>query len=283
MNQSNKYVPPKVWKWDKSFGGKFASINRPISGAINDKELPVGEHPFQLYSVATPNGIKITVMFEELLELGISEAEYDAWLININNGEQFDSGFVKANPNSKIPTLVDHSTKPQTRIFESGAMLVYLGEKFGKFLPKSASEKAECLSWLFWQISSTPYLGGGLGHFYAYAPEKLEYPINRYAMETKRQLDVLDKNLENRQFLIGDEYTIADIAAHPWYGGLVVGALYQAQEFLNVKSYKNVARWAKEIQKRPAVKRGQRVNKVWGDPKKQLRERHSSKDFETDS
>ena len=232
MSQSNKYVPPKVWKWDKSFGGKFASINRPISGAINDKELPVGEHPFQLYSVATPNGIKITVMFEELLELVISEAEYDAWLININNGEQFDSGFVKANPNSKIPTLVDHSTKPQTRIFESGAMLVYLGEKFGKFLPKSASEKAECLSWLFWQMGSTPYLGGGFGHFYAYAPEKIEYAINRFTLEIKRQLDVLDRCLGERQFLCGNDYTIADMAVFPWYGALATENMYGGGVFI---------------------------------------------------
>ena len=282
MSQSNKYVPPKVWKWDKSFGGKFASINRPISGAINDKELPVGEHPFQLYSVATPNGIKITVMFEELLELGISEAEYDAWLININNGEQFDSGFVKANPNSKIPTLVDHSTKPQTRIFESGAMLVYLGEKFGKFLPKSASEKAECLSWLFWQMGSAPYLGGGFGHFFVYAPNKFKYPINRYSMEVKRQLSVLDNRLEENEFISGSTYSIADMSIWPWYGRLALGRQYgkKAGKFLNVLEYSNVIRWATQLDQREAVKRVEKVNRTSGDPSGQLRERHSKDDFD---
>ena len=276
----NGYVPPKIWKWDKENGGKFASINRPIAGPTHDKTLPVGKHPFQLYSLGTPNGVKVTVMFEELLALGHKGAEYDAWLINIGEGGQFSSGFVDINPNSKIPALMDRSSDQPIRIFESGAMLLHLAQKFNEFIPKDESRYAECLSWLFWQVASAPFLGGGFGHFYAYAPEKYEYPINRFAMEVKRQLDVLERNLETREYLVGDEYTIADMATHPWYGTLVSGALYNAQEFLDVGSYINVKRWADSIQNRPAVKRGLRVNRVWGDESRRLAERHDSKDFD---
>lgn len=280
MTESSPYMPPRVWKWDAESGGRFAKINRPIAGATHEKELPVGEHPLQLYSLATPNGVKATVMLEELLLLGKKEAEYDAWLVNIGEGDQFGSGFVAANPNSKIPALVDHSTDPPTRVFESGAILVYLAEKFDAFYPKDPSARAECLSWLFWQMGSAPFLGGGFGHFYAYAPEKLEYPIDRYAMEVKRQLDVLDRNLAERRYLIGDEYTIADMATCPWYGALVRGKLYGAGEFLEVESYSHVVRWANEFVERPAVQRGQRVNKPWGPEELQVPERHSASDFE---
>lgn len=273
------YTPPKVWKWEAESGGAFAKINRPIAGPTHEKELPVGEHPLQLYSLATPNGVKVTILLEELLELGKKEAEYDAWFINIGNGDQFGSGFVDINPNSKIPAMVDRSTDPPTRVFESGAMLVYLAEKFGAFLPEDSAARAECLSWLFWQMGSTPFLGGGFGHFYAYAPEKYEYPINRYTMEVKRQLDVLDRTLADRRFLIGDEYTIADMATVPWYGGVVMGELYNAQEFLEAESYENVVRWAKEIMERPGAKRGQRVNKAWGPEEERVVERHSASDF----
>ena len=280
MADSGTYTPPKVWKWDAESGGAFAKINRPIAGATHDKDLPVGEHPLQLYSLATPNGVKVTILLEELLALGKTGAEYDAYLINIGNGDQFGSGFVAANPNSKIPALVDHSTSPPTRVFESGAILVYLAEKFGAFLPTEPSQRAECMSWLFWQMGSAPFLGGGFGHFYAYAPEKLEYPINRYTMEVKRQLDVLDRNLAERRFLIGDEYTIADMATVPWYGAVVNGSIYDAQEFLEAKSYENVVRWASEIMERPAVKRGQRVNKAWGPEEERCIERHSASDLD---
>jgi GST-like protein len=251
-----------------------------MAGATHEKELPVGEHPLQLYSLATPNGVKVTVLLEELLALGKSGAEYDAYIIDITEGDQFGSGFVAANPNSKIPALIDRSTKPPIRVFESGAILFYLAEKFDVFLPKNPSERAECMSWLFWQMGSAPYLGGGFGHFYAYAPEKLEYPINRFAMEVKRQLDVLDQNLASRRYLCGDEYNIADIANHAWYGSLVLGSIYEAQEFLDVGSYKHVARWASEIQERPAVQRGRRVNKVWGEEEDQLAERHAASDLD---
>lgn len=264
MSDSTSYEPPKVWEWDTESGGRFASINRPVAGATHEKELPVGEHPLQLYSLATPNGVKVTVLLEELLALGKSEAEYDAYTINIGDGDQFGSGFVAANPNSKIPALVDHSTTPPTRVFESGAILVYLAEKCGAFLPTEPSARAECMSWLFWQMGSAPYLGGGFGHFYAYAPNKWEYPINRYAMEVKRQLDVLNQNLADREFLCGDEYTIADMANYAWYGALVLSNIYSAAEFLDVASYTHVVRWAKQIQERPAVQRGRRVNKSWG-------------------
>ncbi len=274
-----RYTPPKVWKWDAESGGRFAKINRPIAGPTHEKELPVGEHPLQLYSLATPNGVKVTVLLEELLAIG-KDAEYDAWLVNIQDGDQFGSGFVAANPNSKIPALVDHGTSPPTRVFESGAILVYLAEKFGAFLPEQGSARAECLSWLFWQMGSAPFLGGGFGHFYAYAPEKYEYPINRYAMEVKRQLDVLDRNLAERAWLIGDAYTIADMAAAPWYGALVLGVLYDAGEFLDVASYTNVVRWANAFMKRPAVQRGQRVNRVWGPEEERVPERHSASDLD---
>ena len=280
MTDSSGYTPPKVWKWDSESGGRFAKINRPISGATHEKALPVGEHDLQLYSLATPNGVKVTVLLEELLAIGKSEAEYDAYFINISEGDQFGSGFVAANPNSKIPALVDHSTTPPTRVFESGAILVYLAEKFTAFIPQEPSSRAECMSWLFWQMGSAPYLGGGFGHFYAYAPEKFEYPINRFAMEVKRQLDVLDKNLAERQFLGGEEYTIADMATFPWYGGLVTGSIYEAQEFLDVKSYTNIIRWTNEIQERPAVQRGQRVNRAWGPEELRVPERHSSSDLD---
>lgn len=281
MKESTTYTPPKVWKWDQDEENRFSKINRPIAGQTHDKDLPVGEHPLQVYSLATPNGVKVTVMLEELLALGIDEAEYDAWLINIMEGDQFSSGFVGANPNSKIPALVDHSTASPTRVFESGAIVMYLAEKHGQFLPTDQSARAECLSWVFWQMASAPFLGGGFGHFYAYAPERLEYPINRFTMEVKRQLDVLDRNLADREFICGDHYTIADIAIHPWYGALAMGMLYESGEFLDVGSYKNVQRWTKALQERPAVRRGQRVNRVWGDEAKRLPERHSASDLDS--
>lgn len=280
MTEQAAYTPPKVWQWDTKSGGKFANINRPTSGTTHKKELPVGEHPLQLYSLATPNGVKVTVLLEELLALGKTGAQYDAWLIDIGEGDQFGSGFVALNPNSKIPALLDRSTSPPTRVFESGAILLYLAEKFDAFVPTQPSARAECMSWLFWQMASTPFLGGGFGHFYAYAPEKLEYPINRYAMEVKRQLDVLNQNLASRQYLCGDQYNIADIATHAWYGALVKGALYDAGEFLEVESYNNVLRWANEIQRRPAVQRGRRVNRAWGPDNEQLRERHHASDLD---
>lgn len=280
MSKPDNYTPPEVWQWDQESGGKFANINRPIAGATHDHELPIGKHPLQLYSLATPNGVKVTVLLEELLALGKTEAEYDAWLINISEGDQFGSDFTAINPNSKIPALLDHSTNPPTRVFESAAMLVYLAEKFDAFLPTEPAARAECMSWLFWQMGSAPFLGGGFGHFYAYAPEKLEYPINRYAMEVKRQLDVLDRNLAERRFLCGDDYTIADMATYAWYGALVEGKLYEAEEFLDVKSYANVVRWAQEIHDRPAVQRGRRVNRTWGHEPLQLRERHDASDFD---
>jgi GST-like protein len=281
MSDKTEYIPPKVWLWDKESGGKFASINRPISGATHDKVLPVGSHPLQLYSMATPNGVKVTVMLEELLALGHSGAEYDAWLIRISDADQFGSGFVGVNPNSKIPALMDHSGAAPVRVFESGAILQYLAEKFGAFLPASGAARAECLSWLFWQMGSAPYLGGGFGHFYAYAPAKFEYPINRFAMEVKRQLDVLDRRLAEHRFLAGDEYTIADIAVWPWYGALVKGLIYDAGEFLSVNEYKNVQRWTDEIAARPAVQRGRKVNRAFGEPSSQLHERHDASDFDT--
>ena len=274
---SENYTPPKVWK-PAPAEGRFAAINRPVSGATHEKALPVGKHPHQLYSLATPNGVKVTVLFEELLALGIEEAEYDAWIINIMEGEQFGSGFVAVNPNSKIPALMDHSTPTPTRVFESGAILLYLAEKFGRFL---GSDRPEMLSWLFWQMGSAPYLGGGFGHFYAYAPEKWEYPINRFTMEVKRQLDVLDQRLADRQFLTGGDYTIADMANWAWYGQLALGRLYEAGEFLDAASYKNVQRWAQEIDAREPVRRGRMVNRAFGEPAFQLRERHDAGDFET--
>jgi GSH-dependent disulfide-bond oxidoreductase len=279
MSEST-YTPPKVWTWDKASGGRFANINRPVAGATHDKELPIGENPIQLYSLATPNGVKVTIMLEELLELGLADAEYDAYIINIGEGEQFSSGFVALNPNSKIPALQDRSTTPPTRVFESGAILVYLAEKFGSFLPTNPSTRAECMSWLMWQMGSAPYLGGGFGHFYAYAPEKIEYCINRYAMEVKRLLDVLDQRLAENQYLCGDEYTIADMANYAWWGALVLHNIYDAAEFLDVASYTNVVRWAKEIEERPAVQRGRRVNRSWGPEETRVVERHSAKDFE---
>ena len=280
MTDSNEYTPPEVWTWDTESGGKFASINRPISGATNEKDLPVGEHPLQLYSMGTPNGVKVTIMLEELLALGIKEAEYDAFYIDISEGDQFSSGFVDINPNSKIPALFDRSTSPGTRVFESAAILFYLAEKFGQFIPTDPAERAECMSWLFWQMGSAPYLGGGFGHFYAYAPSKMEYPINRFAMEVKRQLDVLDKNLMSKQFLSGSEYNIADMATFSWYGWLVMDNLYEAKDFLDVASYKNVNRWANEINERPAVQRGRKVNRTWGPEEGQLKERHNSSDLD---
>lgn len=275
------YTPPKVWKWDAANGGAFANINRPIAGATHDKELPQGKNPLQLYSLATPNGVKVTVMLEELLELGITDAEYDAYPIRISDGDQFGSGFVSVNPNSKIPALLDKSTDPEIRVFESGSILLYLAEKFDAFLPKDIAKRTETLSWLFWQMGSAPMLGGGFGHFYAYAPEKYEYPINRYAMEVKRQLDVLDRQLANNQYIAGDEYTIADIAIWPWYGALVVNKVYEAAEFLETHTYKNVLRWTNELAARPAVQRGRMVNRAWGAPESQLHERHSPEDFDT--
>ncbi|MEX9868239.1 glutathione-dependent disulfide-bond oxidoreductase [Providencia huaxiensis] len=273
------YVPPKVWQWEQGNGGKFANINRPISGATHEKPLPIGKHPLQLYSLGTPNGQKVTIMLEELLALGIKEAEYDAWLINIGEGDQFSSGFVEINPNSKIPALVDRSGKEPIRVFESGSILTYLAEKFSAFLPATQPERAETLSWLFWQMGSAPFAGGGFGHFYAYAPEKFEYPINRFAMETKRQLDVLDKRLAEHKYVAGDHYSIADIAIWPWYGALVKGWLYDAAEFLSVHEYKHVIRWADEVYARPAVQRGRRVNRLQGDPTQQVRERHNASDI----
>ena len=281
MNDLPSYMPPKVWTWTKDSGGRFANINRPISGSMSEKDLPVGRHPLQLYSLGTPNGVKVTVMLEELLAAGHDGAEYDAWLIRISDGDQFGSGFVSINPNSKIPALMDRSGPKPIRVFESGAILVYLAEKFGAFLPTEASARAECLSWLFWQMGSAPYLGGGFGHFYAYAPTKIEYAIDRFSMEVKRQLDVLDKRLAETEYLGGDIYTIADIAVWPWYGGLAKGWLYEAGEFLDVASYKNVQRWADAIGDRPAVKRGRMVNRVSGEPSSQLHERHEAADFET--
>ncbi|MCY4306360.1 MAG: glutathione-dependent disulfide-bond oxidoreductase [Aestuariivita sp.] len=278
---TENYSPPKVWTWDNESGGHFANVNRPISGATHEKELSVGKHPLQLYSLATPNGMKITIMLEELLAMGHDEAEYDAWLIRIGDGDQFSSGFVGINPNSKIPALIDQSTKPHTRVFESGAILMYLAEKFGALIPTDHATRTECLNWLFWQMGSAPYLGGGFGHFYAYAPEKWEYPINRFAMEVKRQLDVLDKHLENNKMMAGKEYSIADIAIWAWYGQLALGRQYEAAEFLDVKSYNNVQEWAHNIDARPEVQRGRKVNKITGDLEMQLHERHHSSDFET--
>jgi GST-like protein len=280
---SDEYTPPKVWKFSEGNGGKFATINRPTAGARTQKVLPIGEHPFQLYSLATPNGVKVTIMLEELLELGIKEAEYDAFLINIGEGDQFSSGFVEINPNSKIPALVDKNNGSPISVFESGSILVYLAEKFGKFLPTDTAKKVKVMNWLFWQMGSAPYLGGGFGHFFAYAPKKIDYPIDRFAMEVKRELDVLDKQLAKTPYIAGDEYTIADIAIFPWYGMLVKGKLYDAAEFLSVHEYKNVVRWADEILKRKAVSRGRMVNRSWGEESEQVRERHSSKDFEEKS
>ncbi|MDO9296483.1 glutathione-dependent disulfide-bond oxidoreductase [Bradyrhizobium sp.] len=280
MTEPAEYTPPKVWTWNKESGGKFAGINRPVAGPTHDKELPVGRHPLQLYSLATPNGVKVTVMLEELLALGHKGAEYDAWLIKID-GNQFGSGFVAVNPNSKIPALMDRSGPVPIRVFESGAILMHLAEKFGTLLPTDIAARAECLSWLFWQMGSAPYLGGGFGHFYAYAPSKIEYAIDRFAMEVKRQLDVLDRRLAESEYLAGKDYTIADIAVWPWYGSLVKGVLYGAGEFLDVQSYKNVQRWTDAIAARPAVKRGRMVNRTWGEPSSQLHERHEASDFDT--
>ena len=281
LTDESDYMPPKVWSPPASSGGRFAKINRPVSGSTHEKELPVGRHPLQLYSLATPNGVKVTVMLEELLAQGHAGAEYDAWLIKINDGDQFGSGFVAANPNSKIPALVDRGGATPIRIFESGAILTYLAEKFGAFLPSDPAPRAECLSWLFWQMGSAPYLGGGFGHFYAYAPTKIEYAIDRFAMEAKRQLDVLDKRLAEHEYLAGSEYTIADIAVWPWYGGLAKGWLYDAAEFLAVEDYKHLQRWADAIHARPAVQRGRMVNRTFGEPSSQLRERHDAGDFDT--
>ncbi|MBB4191940.1 GST-like protein [Rhizobium aethiopicum] len=281
MSGTSDYIPPKVWTWNKANGGQFANINRPIAGPTHEKELPIGRHPLQLYSLGTPNGQKVTIMLEELLALGHSGAEYDAWLIKIGEGDQFGSGFVAVNPNSKIPALMDRSGPKPIRVFESGAILTYLAEKFGAFLPTEPGERAECLSWLFWQMGSAPYLGGGFGHFYAYAPVKIEYAIDRFAMEVKRQLDVLDRRLAESEYVAGSHYTIADIAIWPWYGGLVKGWSYGAAEFLQVEDYKNVLRWADTIHSRPAVQRGRMVNRLSGDPSSQLHERHDASDFET--
>jgi len=278
---TDTYDPPKVWTWDKENGGKFSSVNRPIAGPTHEKELPVGKHPLQLYSLGTPNGVKVTILLEELLAAGHAGAEYDAHLIRINEGDQFSSGFVAINPNSKIPALVDRSTPTPTRVFESGAILLYLAEKFGAFLPEDPAKRAEMLSWLMWQMGAAPYLGGGFGHFYAYAPEKYEYPINRYAMEVKRQLDVLDRHLAENRYMSGDDYTIADMAILPWYGALNAGSLYDAGEFLDVESYTNVTRWRKALMDRPAVRRGRMVNRTFGNPAHQLHERHDASDFET--
>jgi len=280
MTDTADYVPPKVWTWNKENGGRFAAINRPIAGPTQDKPLQVGKHPLQLYSLGTPNGVKVTIMLEELLALGHAGAEYDAWLINIGAGDQFGSGFVDANPNSKIPALVDHSSETPIRIFESGAILMHLAEKFGAFLPTEPAARAECLSWLFWQMGSAPFLGGGFGHFYAYAPVKIEYAIDRYAMEVKRQMDVLDRRLAETTYVAGEDYTIADMAIWPWYGGMAKGVLYEAGEFLSVQDYKHVQRWADLVGARPAVKRGRMVNRVFGEPSSQLPERHDASDFE---
>ena len=282
MTDPSLYTPPAIWKWDKESGGKFANINRPVSGATHDQALLVGRHPLQLYSLATPNGVKVTVMLEELLALGHSGAEYDAWLIPINEGAQFGSGFVAVNPNSKIPALMDRSGDTPVRVFESGAILLYLAEKFGNaFLPASGAKRAECLSWLFWQMGSGPFLGGGFGHFYAYAPEKFQYPIDRFAMEVKRQMDVLNQRLADNAYLAGSDYTVADMAVWPWYGALAKGQLYDAGEFLQVQEYTHVVRWADQIAQRPAVQRGRKVNRTWGEPASQLHERHDASDFDT--
>jgi GST-like protein len=281
MTENSEYVPPKVWTWEQPNGGTFASTNRPIAGATHDAELPRGKHPFQLYSMGTPNGVKVTVMFEELLTAGHAGAEYDAWLISIGKGDQFGSGFVDINPNSKIPVLVDYSGDAPLRVFESGSILVHLAEKFGAFLPTDLAARTECMNWLFWQMGSAPYLGGGFGHFYAYAPYKMEYPIDRFSMEVKRQLDVLDRQLAENPFVAGDEYTIADMAIFPWYGNLALGRQYNAGEFLDVASYKNVVAWAEKLDARPAVKRGRMVNRTSGEPHEQLRERHDASDFDT--
>jgi GST-like protein len=281
MSEQDSYTPPKVWTWNKASGGRFANINRPIAGPTHDKELPVGQHPFQLYSLATPNGVKVTVMFEELLAAGHRGAEYDAWLIRIGEGQQFGSGFVSVNPNSKIPALLDRSGPTPIRVFESGAILIHLAEKFGAFLPSSGVARAECLSWLFWQMGSAPYLGGGFGHFYAYAPTKIEYAIDRFAMEVKRQLDVLDRHLADYEYMAGSEYTIADMAIWPWYGALAKGLIYEAGEFLQVQDYTHVQRWTDQIAARPAVQRGRMVNRVMGNPASQLHERHDASDFDT--
>jgi len=275
----NDYTPPQVWQWDANNGGEWAKTNRPVAGATHQQDLPIGEHPLQLYSLATPNGQKVTIMLEELLERGFNEAEYDAFLIKIGDGDQFSSGFVSANPNSKIPALMDHSTSPVTRVFESGAILQYLAEKFDVLVPHDHTSKTECRNWLFWQMGSAPYLGGGFGHFYAYAPYKMQYPIDRFTMEVKRQLDVLNRHLSDHDYMAGSEYSIADIAIWPWYGNLVLGNLYDAAEFLEVESYTHVLRWAKQIERRPAVKRGIRVNRTWGPDENQLAERHSKDDF----
>lgn len=280
MTDDTAYTPPKVWTWDKASGGQFANINRPIAGPTHDKALPVGRHPLQLYSLGTPNGVKVTILLEELLALGKTGAEYDAWLIDIMKGDQFGSGFVDVNPNSKIPALMDHSVTPPVRVFESASILFYLAEKFGAFLPASVPQRTECMNWVFWQMGSAPYLGGGFGHFYAYAPSKMEYCINRFTMEVKRQLDVLNRNLATRRYLCGDDYTIADIAVFPWYGVLLIGDLYNAQEFLDVNSYTHVMRWAREIDARPTVQRGRRVNKTWGPEDQRLPERHDAADFD---
>ncbi|SFB90474.1 GST-like protein [Marinospirillum celere] len=277
---SASYIPPRVWRWQPGNGGKFANINRPVAGATHDKALPLGEHPLQLYSLATPNGVKVTLMLEELLELGVKEAEYDAWLIDISEGEQFSSGFVEINPNSKIPALVDYSVDPPQRVFESGSILFYLAEKYGYFLPQKPHERTECMNWAFWQMGSAPMLGGGFGHFYAYAPDKQEYPINRFTMEVKRQLDVLDRHLANNTYMVGENYTLADMLIWPWYGALVMGRLYDAAEFLEADNYTHVLRWAQAIDARPAAQRGRKVNRVWGEESEQLKERHSSADFE---
>ncbi len=281
MPNSSHYVPPKVWTWDQPSGGAFANINRPIAGSTHEKVLPIGKHPLQLYSLGTPNGIKVTILLEELLALGCHGAEYDAWLINIRDGDQFGSGFVEVNPNSKIPALVDRSSPVPLRVFESGAILLYLADKFKAFMPTDIAGRTETLNWLFWQMGSAPYVGGGFGHFYAYAPEKFEYPIDRFTMETKRQLDVLNRHLASHEYLAGDQYTIADIAVFPWYGGLVKGWLYSAAEFLSVHEYSHVQRWAEHIYSRPAVKRGRMVNRMTGDASEQLRERHDASDFDT--
>lgn len=281
MTENSEYVPPKVWTWKQPNGGTFASTNRPIAGAAHDAELPRGKHPFQLYSMGTPNGVKVTVMFEELLAAGHADAEYDAWLISIGKGDQFGNGFVDINPNSKIPALVDYSGDAPLRVFESGSILVHLAEKFGAFLPTDLAARTECMNWLFWQMGSAPYLGGGFGHFYVYAPYKMEYPIDRFSMEVKRQLDVLDRQLAENPFVAGDEYTIADMAIFPWYGNLALGCQYNAGEFLDVASYKNVVAWAEKLDARPAVKRGRMVNRTSGEPHEQLRERHDASDFDT--
>ncbi|GEB69538.1 GSH-dependent disulfide-bond oxidoreductase [Pseudoalteromonas carrageenovora] len=279
MSNDNEYTPAKVWTWESESGGKFANINRPIAGATHDKSLPIGEHAFQLYSLATPNGQKATIMFEELLQLGCTDADYDAYLINISEGDQFGSDFVDINPNSKIPALMDHSTTPPTRIFESGSILQYLAEKFDVLIPQDLQAKTQCRNWLFWQMGSAPYLGGGFGHFYSYAPNKIQYPIDRFTMEVKRQLDVLNRHLSENEYMAGEEYSIADIAIWPWYGSLVLGDLYDAAEFLDVASYTHVMRWAKQVSQRPAVKRGRRVNRVWGPEEEQMAERHNDSDF----